>query len=124
MRRTKKGSAMVEAALVLPVVILTVMAVIYILVFLYNETAVRAKVHVAANAKMGDETGVSITKKHIPHGIGVTKGSALLGSAYYADGSVSFKKKGILKNSFTKQINTYTYEVDEKKLIRYTDFFK
>lgn len=115
---------MVEAALVLPVVILTVMAVIYILIFLYNETAMGAKVHVAANAKMGDETGVSITKKHIPHGIGVSKGSAPLGSAYYADGSVSFRRRGILKYSFTKPVNTFTYEVDEKKLIRYTDFFR
>jgi hypothetical protein len=115
---------MVEAAVVLPVVILCVMAVIYILVFLYSEVAAGAKIHVAANAEMGKQTGVSVTKKHIPHGVSVYEGGSVSGKVYFADSSVRFRRSGILRHSFTKQIRTYTYEVDEKKLIRYTDFFK
>jgi hypothetical protein len=115
---------MVEAAVVLPIVILCVMAVIYILVFLYGEVAAGAKMHVAANARMGEETGVSLTKKHVPHGISVYSGSTAFGKAYYADSSVRFRRSGLIRRSFTKQLRTYTYEVDEKKLIRYTDFFR
>lgn len=122
--KKRKGSAMVEAALVLPIVILSVMAVIYILLFLYNEVAAGAKVHVAANAEMGRQTGVQTTKRHIPHGISVSEGGALLGKAYYGAGTVKFRKTGLFRRSFTESIETYTYEVDEKKLIRYSDFFK
>ena len=114
---------MVEAAVVLPVIILSVMAVIYILIFVYNEVASSSKVHVAANAEMGKQTGVSITQKHIPHGVGVTEGNAPLGRAFYADQTVRFRRTGILRNSFTREIRTYTYKVDERKLIRYADFF-
>ena len=122
--KKRKGTAVVEAALVLPIVILSVMAVIYILLFIYNEVAAGAKVHVAANAEMGRQTGASVTKRHIPHGISVSEGNAPLGKAYFGTAAVKFRKSGLFKNSITENIETYTYEVDEKKLIRYRDFFK
>lgn len=120
----RSGQTMVEAAVVLPIVILSVVAIVYILSFMYSEVAESAKTHVASNAEMGKETGVSITNKHIPRNVSVSKSSSGLGSVYHSSGTVRFRKKGLFQKSFTKRIESTTYEVDEKKLIRYTDIFK
>lgn len=105
-------------------VILSVVALIYIVSFLYNETVTGAKVHVAANAAMGRETGVSVTHRHFPLGTGTGKGTLLSEPAYFGRDEVKFKKRGLFKSSFTKKVESGTYEVDEKKFIRYRDFFK
>ena len=115
---------MVEAAVVLPVVILSVVAIVYILAFLYSEVAENAKTHVASNAEMGRDTGVSVTRRHIPRNVSVSKSSSALNGVYHAESRVKFRKKGLFRKSFTKVIESTTYEVDEKKLIRYTDLFK
>ena len=41
---------MVEAALVFPLIILTVVALIHMLVFLYQQTELRARMHIALRA--------------------------------------------------------------------------
>jgi hypothetical protein len=54
----KRGTAMVEAAVVFPLVIAAVMAVIYLMINLYSFTALRASLHVALRAEADAETGL------------------------------------------------------------------
>lgn len=115
---------MIEAAVVLPMVILSVVALIYILSFLYNETVMGAKVHVASNAVMGRETGVSVTHRHIPTGVDTFKSTAGSEAAFFGRGGIKFKRRGLFKSNIAKKVESGTYEVDEKKFIRYTDVFK
>jgi hypothetical protein len=55
----KRGTAMVEAAIVFPLVIASVMAVIYLLINLYSFTALRSALHVALRAEAGADTGLT-----------------------------------------------------------------
>lgn len=52
----KKGAAMVEAAVVFPLVILAVISVICILIFLYNGVEMQCKMHMALRAEAGEVT--------------------------------------------------------------------
>ncbi|MDR2132944.1 MAG: hypothetical protein LBP30_06310 [Clostridiales Family XIII bacterium] len=58
-RGGKRGTAMVEAAVVFPLVIASVMAVVYLMIDLYCFTALRSHLHVALRAEADAETGLS-----------------------------------------------------------------
>lgn len=121
--KSKKGSSMVEAAVIFPLVILAVMAVIFILVFLFQEVTYNSRIHVALNATMGSETETVETYKNVPAGIKPYKSVHGIGECYYAESGLTFQKRGLLNKSFTKTLEGRVYSVDEKKFIRYTDFF-
>ncbi|MDO4553358.1 MAG: pilus assembly protein [Bacillota bacterium] len=57
MKGGKKGTLMVESALILPVVMLGLLAVLYILLFLYSQAAVQAAAHMEARAGAGLAAG-------------------------------------------------------------------
>lgn len=120
----KKGSTIVEAAVVFPLVIMTVVATIFILTFMFNEVASQAKMQVAVNAKMGQETKTVYTYKNVPTSIKPYSGQNGFISCYIADEKLKFKRTGILSKSFVKKKESSAYEVNEKKYIRYVDFLK
>ncbi|MEG0156344.1 MAG: pilus assembly protein, partial [Anaerovoracaceae bacterium] len=82
--RNKKGSSMVEATIVFPLVILVVMAVILILAFLYNEVATSTKSHLALTEAMGRETETVWVYKNVPENIAVTQGRHLLKPCFFS----------------------------------------
>jgi hypothetical protein len=55
----KRGTAMVEAAVVFPLVIASLMAVIYLMINLYSFTALRSSLHIAVRAEADTETGLT-----------------------------------------------------------------
>ncbi|MDR2296448.1 MAG: hypothetical protein LBD95_06570 [Clostridiales Family XIII bacterium] len=57
--RSKRGTAMVEAAIVFPLVIAAVMAIIYLMINLYGFTALRSSLHVMLRAEADTETGLT-----------------------------------------------------------------
>ncbi len=119
----KKGSTMVEAAVVFPLVILTVVAVIFILTFLFQQVTYNARLHLALNATMGQETDTVMTYRNVPDDIKPYPSFYGIFPSYYADRGLHFSKKGLLNKSFTKVLESRVYTVDEKKFILYTDFF-
>jgi hypothetical protein len=58
-RGNKRGTTMVEAAIVFPLVIASVMAVIYLMINLYSFTALRSALHVALRAEVNADTGLT-----------------------------------------------------------------
>jgi hypothetical protein len=60
-RRTggQRATAMVEAAVVFPLVIASVMAIVYLMINLYSVTALRASLHLALRAEADAETGLT-----------------------------------------------------------------
>ncbi len=120
----KKGGTIVEAAFVLPLIILSVMAVIYMLAFMYNETATNTLMHLKLNEKMGTETGTVKTYKNVPQNITVYEGTNNFKKVFLAEKNIRFKRSGLLQNSFSKKKEGRVFLVDEKKYIRYSDFFK
>ncbi|MDR2354792.1 MAG: hypothetical protein LBE16_01215 [Clostridiales Family XIII bacterium] len=57
--RSKRGATMVEAAVVFPLVIASVAALIYLMINLYSFTALRASLHIALRAEADAETGLT-----------------------------------------------------------------
>lgn len=117
-----KGGTIVEAALVFPVIILSLMGIIGILMFLFEDAASQANLHSAIRTETGRETGtfhgqagsLSVTVNRSIKGIhGVMKGES---TATYNGG-------GIITRSFQKSLNGYQYLTDERKYVRYIDFF-
>ena len=122
-QNSKRGTTMVEAALIFPLVILTVMTVIFILTFMFQEVAGHSRLHLALNAEMGKETGTVETFKNVPAEVRPYKSFHGVSECYLAEKDLRFTKKGLLSGSFTKVMESRVYSVDEKKFIRYTDFF-
>ena len=66
--KNKKGTAMVEAALVFPIVILSVCGVIYMLIFFYETAETRAAMHTVLKAESGKTTHTAVSYTHLlPH---------------------------------------------------------
>jgi hypothetical protein len=56
---SKRGTATVEAAVVLPLALAAAMAVVYLMINLYSFTALRSFLHVALRAEADAETGLT-----------------------------------------------------------------
>ena len=122
MRKKRRGSTFIEAALVFPVCILAVVTVVYIMLFLYTEAATQAMVHVAANAGAGAETDTVIVSEHIPRGV-TSYGSSRRGlSCFRAEKGISIRTGGLGARMMRREVASTSYTVDEAKLIRYKDF--
>jgi hypothetical protein len=55
--RSDAGSAMVESAIIFPLIILTAMFTVYMSLNYYSECSLRSKMHEELRAKSSDETG-------------------------------------------------------------------
>lgn len=113
----KKGNVMVEASLVFPVVILTVIAVIHILLFFFQQTELRTQMHLALRAENGRYSGAMIYEKNVEMPFPIYK-EALHFCSY---GTVKFSKQGILESS-AAEIEASVYCFDAVNFVRFTDF--
>lgn len=118
----ERGTTMVEAAVIFPLVILASIAVVFILGYMYSQVHSNAKMHLALNDVMGSESETVFTKSKVPKGINTYESPSFSGKTWHASESIRFQKRGLLK-AFSKESESRVYEVDEKKYIRYHDFF-
>lgn len=118
----QKGNTMVEAALVFPIIILSLMAVIGILIFLFKEAASQAELHLVIRTEAGHQTG---TFHGQPGSSSVSVGWGISGihSITKGESLVSYGGDGILSRVVAKPITGYQYLTDERKYARYVDFF-
>jgi hypothetical protein len=91
---------MVEAAIVFPLTIAAVMAVIYLMINLYSQTALQSSLHVELRGEAGDRTG--LTERSLTDGSTRDKYRAAAESR-----STEVKENG-------KIIHPYIYAEDEK----------
>ena len=116
----KKGGTIVEAAVVLPVVSLAVVAVIFILSAMFQQVSADAAIHVALNEAAGRDSDTVKVLDHVADDI--DKYSS--GNIYYGEKQLFFRKGGLLTKRYSRTVQSRTYIVDEKKYIRYADFFR
>jgi hypothetical protein len=118
----KKGGTMVEAALVFPIIILSLMAIIMILMFLFKDAASLAGMHLALRSEAGHQTG---TYHGQPGSSSILVSPGILGIHGVINGKsfVSFNETGLLNGSFQKPLTGHIFLTDERKYARYMDFF-
>lgn len=123
MLRDKKGTTTVEAAVVLPLVILTLISVIIIMINMYCEIHSNVRNHLAVSEETGKISGTVRTYKNRPEGISLREGTHLFRKCVYGTETFELKKGGLLDHSISRDMESRGYCIDEKKLARYVDFF-
>ncbi len=118
----KKGSTMVESALVFPLVVLSLVAIIMILVFLLSENVVRVEAHHAIRVECGERTGTYIGESKNTDVTIVRKQNGVF-SILEGTQNVHFNGSGILEGAYNKSVCGFQHLLDEQKYIRYADLF-
>lgn len=118
----QKGGAMVEAALVFPIIILSLMTIIGILMYLFKEAAAQAELHLVIRTEAGLYTGTFHGK---PGSSSIIVDRSFKGYHRVMNGKsfVTFDATKILPRTFRKPITGYQHLTDERKYCRYIDFF-
>ena len=129
--RSKRGTAMVEAAIVFPLVIASVMAVVYLMINLYSFTALRSALHVALRAEADAETGLTevvITDGRVydryrlaaeRRGISVeNRRKGLTGPYVAAEESKSYRGNAMIAEGVTRTHFGRFYVLDEVGIVR------
>lgn len=114
----KKGGAIVEAALVFPVMILTIVAVLCMLVYFWGQINAHAAMHTDLRAESGR---ICDNFQYVDHESEVSFYRSVQG--IYSYDTVQLKKQGILKER-KKEIQARKYLIDEVQLIWITDLMK
>lgn len=118
----QKGGAMVEATLVFPIIILSLIAVIGILLFLFEEAATQAELHLVIRTEVGRQTGTFQGQQGSTN-VSLDKGFKGIHSVIKGRTTVTFAETTLLTHGFRKPITGYQHMTDERKYVRYIDFF-
>lgn len=115
----KKGTVMAEAAMVFPIVILAVAALIFVFQFFYQQTEMRVEIHKALRAESGEIHGTMKyhRKPETPFPV-YRKGGTLC-----CYGTMKSKKKWFLEKQ-EKELMSEKYLDDEKQFVRMADLIK
>jgi hypothetical protein len=118
----QKGGTMVEAALVFPIIILSLMTIIAILMFLFEEAAAQAELHLVLRTESGRQNGTFHGKSGSTN-VMIDSGFKGIHKVMNGKSSVTFDEIKILPRGFDKPLTGYQHLTDERKYSRYIDFF-
>lgn len=110
---------MVEAALIFPLMILSVMALIYMLLYFYQLTEIRTEMHIALRAESGRISETVFYEKEPKEPFPVYRKTDHL----YSSGTLTFTETGLLKAG-KKNMYARKYTIDEAEFIRLMDLLK
>lgn len=115
--KCKKGSALVEAALIFPIVIAGVMAVIYITIAIFSAFTLQSALHMALKKETGkmsktiikeDQTRLFSIEDH-KHGV-----STILCTEAYGE----YKTNRLINKSIGRREKGRAYVIDEAEFVR------
>lgn len=111
---------MVEAAVVFPLVILTMFVLIYAMAFFYDQVAASSGTHRATLAAAGDETGTYRVVPRRDHKVTLASGGSWRGSV---TGTREVRFAGVqgMAKARTTRMESRSYVLDEKGEIRLWD---
>lgn len=112
----KKGSAVVEAAMVFPVMLLAVIAVLYMLIYFYNQVDKQVELHITLRSENGKICDNMYYENRICNNLSVYRKGALL----YGYSTISMEEKGILEGR-EKLLYGEKYLIDETLVVRMAD---
>ena len=117
----KKGSYVIEAAVVLPVIMLSVITAILIIMFFYTQMTEQCRLHEVLRAEAGRMTDKTICLSKIAYD---TSDVALYSDKNVIGGEVTGKKylvmehSGILRRKGTFVLESHCYAIDGPSYVR------
>lgn len=118
MKKNKAGSAIAEAAIVFPVIIMSIIAVIYIYLYLYDQLSSQVKMHCVLRTESGVICGNMFTDNLYEELAVYRKGGRI-----YCYSDISIEAGGLLKGA-ERQIYAEKYLIDETRVVRAADLVK
>ena len=125
LRNSRRGSYIMEASIVLPMIILTVITVVLIIMFFYSQVTEQSRLHIAlrseAGAAAGNDAGgagESISEAEIYVDEGAVTSEA------YGKKYLLMKNSGILDGKKTFTVEGSWSAVDGAAYVRYMNFVK
>jgi len=135
----RQGNAIVEAATVFPIMVLSIVTVIYILLSMYSQTVSSAKLHMALAEIVADKSGCRIygesQQELIDAAFGnkvisdilseiqinVEKESGIIRKKIIAEVKYKAYAKGIIDRAVIRNFEDEVYVIDEEEYIRCMD---
>ena len=135
----RRGSTMVEAAIVFPIIVLSVLTVIYILLSMYSQTVTSVKLHLELAEAAADESGTRIygetadrliyaaagnkTVYELFSGIETDTGDlkGIINKKIAGKGSDKARAKGLINRSVQRDFDDEIDIIDEEEYIRCAD---
>ena len=129
-KNNKRGTAMVEAAIVFPLTIAAIMAMIYMMINIYCLTALKSHIHVTLRAEAGERT--ALTESLIEDGRGrdryrramesrrlsVESRENILRPYISAEREIVYKANSIVNGTARRKSAGRVYLIDEVKNLR------
>lgn len=119
----KRGTSMVEAAAVMPLVAVSVVVVILIMSFMIQEAACETKLHAAATAAMGRKTKTQIRTEPVSV-TAAEEGRRGMRKCLTASQKLVFSYRLVFRGRTGGTKKSGVYEVNEKKYVRNVDLLR
>lgn len=133
MKNSRKGSYIVEAAIVLPMVILAVITIVLIIMFFYSQVTERSAMHIALRHGAGEAAGKTVyTGDEADSGQGGVKSDesdvyidrGIVESEAYGKRYLMLENRGLLEKRSPFIIEGKCVAVDGAAYIRYRNVIK
>ncbi len=122
--RNKKGSYTVEATIVFPILILSIVTVVGIIVFMYKNVEANVATHISIIQELGLETETNAYFGKIPDGVNLETDKQLIFYKVYGENYVLSKDFGLIGGELDNTIENIGSAANEKEYIRISDFIK
>lgn len=112
---------MVEASVTFPLAILSLVAVVYVLIFLTRQVMLQSDMHMALREEAGSQIGITETyyRNEIPFTITESRKGYI--REYQYDGVVRFSKRGLLTKDYVRNLRGSLYAEREIDFVRRMD---
>ncbi len=121
----RRGSTMVEAAVVFPLVILTVITCILICMFCYDQTAEQCRMHMAMRAQAGELTGRTVCLRDIGPWEGqLSPGRSGIFRTINGKERIIMKNQGIVSERISGDLESLWHASDGVSYIRHCTLAK
>ena len=131
--KNRKGTTMVEAAVVMPLVILSIMALIYLLLNIYSTVALQSHIHLLLREESGMKSTMvkyeiiddykrdKIRMKAEAANIGITEGGGLLASYVEAQKDSVYTTNMLIRKKIKVGSYGRSYVYNESDIVRYKE---
>ena len=124
----KRGSYIMEAAIVLPVIILTVITAVLIIMFFYSQMTERSRMHIAMRREAGLATGktfyIDEGRRDADTEAEIYAEKTITGSKVYGKKYLIMSHRGLLEKKGTFVMEGTCSGTDGAQYVRYCNFVK
>lgn len=124
MKNSKRGTYIIEAAVVLPIIIIAMITLVLIEGYYYQLAAETGRMHIALRGNAGALTGKTIYADGGNWKGEIDMKKSAIGGKVYGRGEVRMVSKGMIMGKGSQTIEGSYYAVDGPKYVRYCSMVK